>query len=95
MLNIVTAATDLNRSGSIRLITYIAPAKISTALAMLTKVLLALFFCHVLMALVNCLKVPEMEFSGVCSIFFRLFIAFANCPMLNASSPTSIKLSRR
>ena len=92
-------AISVNWSGLIRLITYMAPARIRIAVAMPVRVLVLSFFCQVLIALVSCLKVPEMELSipvsGVSSIAFRLLVAFAICPMLNASSPTSIRLINR
>lgn len=69
------------RSASIRLITSMAPASISTAVAIPVRVLVASFRCQVFRALVSALKLPviasSIAVSGVWSIFFRLTMAFA------------------
>ena len=51
-------AISVNRSGLIRLITYMAPARIRIAVAMPVFGFVTLL--TVLIALVSCLKVPEM-----------------------------------
>ena len=85
MSTTVALSTQTNRSGSMRLMTNMAPASISRAEPMPVRILVFSCFCHVFNAPVSALKLPEMLSSifdrGVASIFRRLFMALANCAM--------------
>ena len=85
MSTTVALSTQTNRSGSMRLMTNMAPASISRAEPMPVRILVFSCFCHVFSAPVSALKLPEMLSSifdrGVASIFRRLFMALANCAM--------------
>ena len=91
-----------NRSSGTCAITHMAPARTRMDTAMFRIASLDWFFCQVFSALVSCLKLPAMASKALVTgplnrsptRLEKLLDAFANCPMLNASSPTSIKLRR-